>query len=488
MTAIEKQTQSIQALEANRPFQNRRGQYTRALEEAISTHKSQWPRAWNGTNPINGGRSFHTMSPTERLTLLKTLVLWSLHSSEAVQVKIKDAYKQSRHDDDLNQPLSVQPWGRDSEKRRYWLIEGQDDTSFRLYRESNPARAKNTWWSVAGTIDEMKATAVQLETEGGQAGRRLAHSIYSAIPRFEATDEKRKRREYRLAQRARFTRPELGFSLYEGRTRGKRMKYTYSDEDDSEAPSTRRSTRGSGVVTPQEDAGPTFTASGRQVRSRVGGMYGETVTGARGSGTVAPSAETEAGVDGPEDELLTNGRPRRSASRKEVNGWAKGEDHIETYNSVDEMDEESDAASSGGDAEDYAGDYEDEDDGKGDSVEEMDEDDDEDMMSEDDRPQHRSLVVQLKVKKGPKVNGENGVKAVQQLTPEGSEEGKTTNINGNQPVGLAELPRPLPLEENGGAIAFRKAPIGHEELPMTHLPQEMQTSPPAVSMPSNTLS
>src|SRR3954452_15786318 len=98
-----------------------------------------------------------------QLNFLKTLILWYLSSSDSVQAIIKESYKQPRHDDDLNQPLSVQPCGRDGEKRRYWLIEGQDDTHFRLYRESTPAGIKNrTWWSVAGDIDELKSVAAGL--------------------------------------------------------------------------------------------------------------------------------------------------------------------------------------------------------------------------------------------------------------------------------------------------------------------------------------
>jgi hypothetical protein len=116
--------------------------------------------------------------------------MWSLHSSDAINAIIKESYKQSRHDDDLNQPLSVQPWGRDGDKRRYWLIEGRDDTPFRLYRESNPALKHNTWRSVAGTIDELREVAQKLNDEDStQAARRLSTRITNSLPRFEATEE-----------------------------------------------------------------------------------------------------------------------------------------------------------------------------------------------------------------------------------------------------------------------------------------------------------
>lgn len=117
------------------------------------------------------------------------MITWSLGSSESVQNIIKEKYKQQRHDDDKNQPLSVQSWGRDGDKRRYWLIEGHDDTHFRLYRESNPALKHVTWRSVAGTIDELKQVAARLEEDGSQAARKLCDSINAGIPRFEAGED-----------------------------------------------------------------------------------------------------------------------------------------------------------------------------------------------------------------------------------------------------------------------------------------------------------
>lgn len=102
---------------------------------------------------------------------------------------MKESYKRQRQDDDLNQPLSVQPWGRDGDKRRFWLIEGQDDTHFRLYRESNPALRHTTWRSVAGTIDEAKEVANNLIEENSLLAKRLRDRIMAAIPRFEASED-----------------------------------------------------------------------------------------------------------------------------------------------------------------------------------------------------------------------------------------------------------------------------------------------------------
>ena len=118
------------------------------------------------------------------------MILWSLSSSDVVKGIITTSYKQNRHEDDLNQPLSVQAWGSDGDRRRYFLIEGLDDTHFRVYRESNHITLKRTWWSVANDIDELKALAEKLNMEdGGQKARLLSGRMLAAVPRFEATEE-----------------------------------------------------------------------------------------------------------------------------------------------------------------------------------------------------------------------------------------------------------------------------------------------------------
>ncbi|PQE22310.1 hypothetical protein CJF32_00004674 [Rutstroemia sp. NJR-2017a WRK4] len=379
----------------NRKQDVKAGHYNRALEEAVLKHKSQWAKDWESKSPLSGGATFTSMSPTERLTLLRTLVLWSLSSSDVVKNIITASYKQTRHEDDLNQPLSVQPWGSDADRRRYFLIEGLDDTHFRVYRESNHTVTKRTWWSVAGDIDELKALAEKLtKDDGGQKARTLSNKILAAIPRFEATEEKRRRREYRQARKEQFKRPEHNFSMYEGRTRGKRMKYTYSDDEDeiySDTTGSRRSTRNTGTNTPAEPAAPTVTQSGRQVRSRVGGAYGESML----SGTHSTNANYD-DVEMEDAEEVSGSRPRRAAAPGRGSTWASKGKHIEGYNSVDEMDddEEDDASE-----QDYGDDEEDDDQislvsDKDAADDETDED--EDMEGENEVK--KSLIVKLPVK------------------------------------------------------------------------------------------
>jgi hypothetical protein len=46
---------------------DRAGHYNRALEEAISSHKSQWARDWATKNPLAGGATFSSMTPVQRV-------------------------------------------------------------------------------------------------------------------------------------------------------------------------------------------------------------------------------------------------------------------------------------------------------------------------------------------------------------------------------------------------------------------------------------
>lgn len=115
---------------------------------------------------------------------------------------IKETYKSrtTKDKNDSNIPLSVQPWGRDGDKRRYWLIEGQDDTAFRVYRESNPALKNVSWWSVAGSIEELRELAKKLEEEDGtKEAKALSERMLNAIPRFEATEAVREMTLFRTA-------------------------------------------------------------------------------------------------------------------------------------------------------------------------------------------------------------------------------------------------------------------------------------------------
>ncbi|KAJ5573667.1 uncharacterized protein N7459_008094 [Penicillium hispanicum] len=460
---IERLLCALLGLVLNRKKDVERLHFTRPLEEAIQSHQSQWPPAWEGKNPLHGGRSFATMSPEERLELLRSLILWSLSSSEAIQAKIKESYKQSRHDDDLNQPLSVQPWGRDSLKRRYWLIEGQDDTNFRLYRESNPALKHITWWSVAGSIPEMQTIADKLQEEKGINSKKLSERIRNAIPRFEASEEKRKRRDYRLARKAAFSRPEPGFSMYEGRTRGKKLKYTYSDDEEifSDDVPSRRSTRNPpSAVATAEPSRTRFTASGRQIRSRAGGLYGEALL----SGQREDSEDDDEG----------SGRPQRTRNSTHPNGYSG-------YG-VDDLDDEDEARSSDNDSgnewhsgEDDENDFEGDDEGADASGDES--------IINGEPP---SLVVQLRYGKGntpsepkppvdePPPFQESQMRDVRQAKP--STEPSVSVPSTSLPTALSLPAEPLPQKPAQSVAGTSATPI-----PSASTTQEAMSQAPAIA-------
>lgn len=157
------------------------------------------------------------------------------------------------------------------------------------------------------------------------------------------------------------------------------MKYTFSDEESDEGtdgPAARRSTRQSGTATPAEASGPTYTASGRQVRSRLP-RYGDPTN----TSEKAPSEGLENGQNG-EARATRSGRPT-------------------TRKIVDEDDEDEDMSDenqgSGGD--DWAGEDSDVE-GKPETNGGDDEDDDEAMSDNESRDslmdEPKNLVVKLR--------------------------------------------------------------------------------------------
>ncbi|KAI9829628.1 MAG: hypothetical protein M1826_005518 [Phylliscum demangeonii] len=374
-------------------------------------------------------------------------------SSELVLATIKESYKQARREGDLNQPLSVQAWGQDGLHRRYWLIEGRDDTDFRLYREGNVELQNPDWRAVAGDIEELKSISSKLSEDGSQAARRLSERITSALPRFEAIQEKRKRREYRQSRKAQFVRPEPGFSLYEGRTRGKKGKYVFSSEDDDEdqvKPAHRASARSRHSGSPYAAEAPVFTASGRQVKARQGGVYGESML----SGQSAPQQP------GSFRESRRSGLRNRSAQ-----GSPPAGSHIQGYNAVDEMvDDEEDAASSGADAD--ADDYE-----AGNGDDEIDDDSGPDDMSDasdlddDERPAkraRRSLIVKLLLSEKAQAIA-NGYFPAEVPQNEGRAMAGEPNGNLLEKNGSNDLPGPemggeLPKQDLAEAVVLKPLP------------------------------
>ncbi|KAK6349635.1 hypothetical protein TWF696_005917 [Orbilia brochopaga] len=379
------------SLALNRQKQVEKGHYGKALEDAVANYIDEAPPEWDGRNPLEGGRTFNQMTVDERLVMLQTLILWVLRHSRVVGDILKEVYKPGRKTDDSNIPLAVHCWGMDREKNKYYLIEGKDDTHFRVYQEYiSPGYRTARWISVAGTIDELRDLAERLGQEGSRNAKDLQGKILAAIPRFEEGEQKRKRREYRHARKAAFLNP--GVSLYEGRTRGHKAKYTFESDDDGGYTSGRatRSNRASGRVSPVENY---VTGSGRVTRrtnqygfsSEADGVAGGTGTG---TGTGTPYAGSDSGGS-----TRRSGRMSLKRDRWEYEAGATG-DTTAPVDDDDEEEQEEEASESG----DGVG--EDEDDYKDEPVDEMDDDDLTDATDEDDQLDGKTLVTTFKFTTG----------------------------------------------------------------------------------------
>ena len=173
--------------------------------------------------------------------------------------------------------------------------------------------------------------------------------------------------------------------MYEGRTRGKKLKYTYSDDDDifsgDDEPSARRSTRNAAPTEAStESRRPRFTASGRQIRSRAGGLYGEALlTGQR-------NGDDEFDEEDDEEEVT---RPQRTRTSTHPNGYS-GYD-------ADDLEDASEVPSSANESGNEWQGVED------DLEHDVEGDDEEDEVSADESTSNEepeSLVVQLRYGKG----------------------------------------------------------------------------------------
>ncbi|KAK6534770.1 hypothetical protein TWF281_006071 [Arthrobotrys megalospora] len=397
------------ALNRQKPVE--KGHYGRALEEAVANYIEEAPPEWEGKNPLEGGKTFNQMSVDERLVMLQTLILWVLRHSKAVGDILKEVYKPGRKTDDSNVALAVHCWGMDREKNKYYLIEGKDDTYFRVYQEHiSPGYRNATWIAVAGTIEELKDLVERLAQEGSKNAKELQGKILAAIPRFEEGEQKRKRREYRSARKAAFSNP--GVSLYEGRTRGNKAKYTF-DSDEEGGYTSGRTTRASRRASPTTNE-PYVTGSGRVTRRT--NQYG--FTNDNVGDTSTPYAGSESGGS-----TRRSGRMSLKRDREEF--------EADTFGG-----EESQSDNNEGDDED---DYHD------DPVEEMDDDDLSDATDESFDKSGKSLFATLKFKRT-----ENRAALKKYAEQDAKRPSALVNENGKEKA--HDLPAPLPANQDDGAM------------------------------------
>ena len=214
------------------------------------------------------------------------------------------------------------------------------------------------------------------------------------------------------------------------------MRYTYDEDDsfvsDDNASSTRRSTRQSGRNTPM-DAGPTYTASGRQIRAPKTGEYGESLLSKEVNGTDELAPEfADGGASGVQssragtedsDPVRGGGRATRAAGRQAVNGAAnpRKRKHIDGYNDIDSMSDEEEA--SGGEWDSDKNEADDDDENMPDADDEADGEGEDSVDEEDEEAnkEQQSLVVKLKVPSKspapPEVKNEDTAMAHGSATP-----------------------------------------------------------------------
>lgn len=264
-------------------------------------------------------------------------------------------------------------------------------------------------------------------------------------------------------RKAQFTKPDPGFSLYEGRTRGKRIRYTYSDnEEDSDATGSRRSTRQSGNNTPA-DSGPVVTASGRQVRPARTGIYGESLLSGQAETPDYAASETSRTSGGRATRNSTRISPLNEDRKRKSRG----------YNSFDDDSDEEDAPSSGNEW-----DGGDDDENEEDDVD-MADGEDEDDMDLDQEQEQKSLIVKLKLKKGPQEPVKTETAPIEEKPPPAAADPTRVSIARQDLENLSTQDEPVKTQ-----------PAEHHPAPMDAMDYDMPTPttyhahPPPAPLPA----
>lgn len=248
--------------------------------------------------------------------------------------------------------------------------------------------------------------------------------------------------------------------MYEGRTRGKKLKYTYSEDEGTfseDEPSARRSTRNAAPTeAPTQSRRPRFTASGRQIRSRAGGLYGEALLyGQRDD------------VDDEEfDEEEEASRPQRTRTSIHPNGFSGyGAEDLEDASDVHSIANDSGNEWRGVD-DDLENDFE------GDDEEEASADE----SDENDEPE--SLVVQLRYSKGE--SSSNPEIQVDKPPPVKDVEMKDSGA----PAAASDSVQVPPTATHPAEAAVQQPPVNTHVSSAVPTPQGLPQSVPAVVAPS----
>ena len=216
-----------------------------------------------------------------------------------------------------------------------------------------------------------------------------------------------------------------------------------------------RRSRNSGGSTPVEPAGPVVTASGRHIRPRAGGIYGESLLSGQQE-DVQPTNTN--GVDG-EDASEQN--DTRSRTRQAQGTSRAGRAYHKSYNAVDEIEDESDAPSS----EWESGKEDDED--VDENIVEDDEDEgmsDEGVEQDGEGAAKGSLMVSLKI-------GKAKAEALKTSTPDRLGPEGDNKANGASPAGSTIVLNNTHAKVNGESapVETHSAPPQVEAMKVEHI-------------------
>lgn len=274
--AVESYLVRVMSLMMNRKKPVEVGKYSNALETWSLMPLTQGsvsqidalsiPCGWNRKL---ASRDVVAMDWRGRLQLLKMATLSALSLSEAIKKLIAD--KRDVVGRKVMSELQFLPLGEDRNRDTYWLVDGSGDinwdekgkllpstegafdTSFRVYRQTNPYKSVVSWLPVASSPEEISTLIEELptETKGSDGVKKLLDDLHNnlaakldaLIPRMIAAQHRVYEAEQKvIAQQQRKAAATRAMELQKskvgsnrGRTRGKRVDYKQLAQNGAES-------------------------------------------------------------------------------------------------------------------------------------------------------------------------------------------------------------------------------------------------------------
>ncbi|CAN6675085.1 hypothetical protein TRVA0_085S00122 [Trichomonascus vanleenenianus] len=247
-------------LNRKKPVEN--GKYLRALEELQALLPSLGvSEAWPRHMKLKAKYKTDVIIPLSwqhRVEVLRMLTLWTVANNEQAKAIVNETrsrpamhgaldrfFKEEKGEDDLEENggeevlegVDVGPIGMDSERRRYFFVQGYGDTEFRLYRTTNPYLRYFSWKSVASTADGIEQLITQgaLAEDSSEDAQKLREKLGRVLPLLRESESRRYKvlvkEEKKRQQIEELAQVRSGEGRYAGRTRGRRINYNVDDFD-----------------------------------------------------------------------------------------------------------------------------------------------------------------------------------------------------------------------------------------------------------------